>query len=615
MFYFVRPCPRLLGYNDKVKPYSSYEKPAAAPSESEDEQIDEQLDISLFGSTKKEKEQDKEHEAKKIDAKEAKHKKDKKEKEQQNEEKAVKKPEKPKEEDPEVKRRKRATLVERSFYYKKHYQEVPIPRNPWIIARLMVAEHILAIHGQIEQPVTHENATDELTLLATLDYMGVIADKLENPETESTPEVDETVETIIQLAAETLEEGDENIARTVITANADTAHIQSRDDSETPDQPELPVNAHRPALSPIAAALISAIQHIRKDGTVQVVLPTNAEVSPEDNHIHTTRPTIGLGGGTSSRPGPPTTIPHREASVQPTSPSAIDTFTPTTTSSLEVPGAHRSQVRHETFSRPSHRSAEPLAALAVATALATPRATEQRSAIHEYAATRPLTPQSNARERPITAAPHSPRDTHQTEIYRPQPQPIHKPVYAGPVHETRPSVPAPIYTEPTYSSRELEHMRIEPLLRLAENVPIGHGQRLRRAYEKGFIDKEGLVKILKSRAKNHDFLHEYSQQVTKQRNLVQTSPEFLHPAPSKDNQFVSNQKNEPAQDTDTNSTSPSAAPVRPAALPAVKPAQQTPVDDPISIPEVKTSRSSWLIIILVAVLSLVVLVLFLFFLV
>jgi hypothetical protein len=65
---------------------------------------------------------------------------------------------------------------------------------------------------------------------------------------------------------------------------------------------------------------------------------------------------------------------------------------------------------------------------------------------------------------------------------------------------------------------------------MAESVPIGHGQRLRRAYEKGEIDKDGLIKVLKSRSKNLDFVREFKQQSDRHRMLIQTSPEFLSAA-------------------------------------------------------------------------------------
>lgn len=86
----------------------------------------------------------------------------------------------------------------------------------------------------------------------------------------------------------------------------------------------------------------------------------------------------------------------------------------------------------------------------------------------------------------------------------------------------------------SHVSRKLEHLPLQSLLAMAETVPIGYGKRLKSAYEKGLIDKEGLIKILKSRSKNNDFLREYKQQVVARRNRLQSSPEFLTAPSSSD---------------------------------------------------------------------------------
>jgi hypothetical protein len=77
------------------------------------------------------------------------------------------------------------------------------------------------------------------------------------------------------------------------------------------------------------------------------------------------------------------------------------------------------------------------------------------------------------------------------------------------------------------ADRKLEHMTTQSLLVLAHGVHLGYGQYLKEEFEKGTINKEGLIKVLKARAKGKDFSREYREQAAHYR-LLKSSPEFLH---------------------------------------------------------------------------------------
>jgi hypothetical protein len=120
-----------------------------------------------------------------------------------------------------------------------------------------------------------------------------------------------------------------------------------------------------------------------------------------------------------------------------------------------------------------------------------------------------------------------------------------------------------IETHTSISSRKLEHTPLHSLLAMAKDVPIGHGKYLREAFEKGHVDKDGLVKVLKARAKGRDFTREYRQQASrhKQKRL---SPEFLsHPA-ANNQPDASSEYNDNNSITDEITTSSSVAPKQPA---------------------------------------------------
>jgi hypothetical protein len=157
----------------------------------------------------------------------------------------------------------------------------------------------------------------------------------------------------------------------------------------------------------------------------------------------------------------------------------------------------------------------------------------------------------------------------------------------------------------SHSSRKIEHLPLESLLAMAETVSIGHGQRLRNAYEKGIIDKDGLVKILKSRSKNHDFLQEYKQQVVRRRNLVRSSPEFLTPSPLKDDPLAQTSSNDTAHEPskpliDNTQNAKNIESIKPTTALPHPPKQSFPID-PFDSPDEKIFHPTWLVPVLIGV--------------
>lgn len=65
------------------------------------------------------------------------------------------------------------------------------------------------------------------------------------------------------------------------------------------------------------------------------------------------------------------------------------------------------------------------------------------------------------------------------------------------------------------------------LVRKAEQVDIGNGRRLASAYRNGEIDREGLIKVLKSHKKHKNHLEEFRHQASRWRQSREFSPENL----------------------------------------------------------------------------------------
>lgn len=531
---------------------------------------------------KKELEKKKEAEEKENkELQEEKEQKDKKvdEEKKQKEAKKAEKAKKPDEEKLEAKKTKRRQLLERSLHYKKLYEEIPIPRDPWVIARLMVADHLLALHARIEQPPADTNPTDEVDLLASFDYMGIIADKLENPETESSPEIEETCETIVQLAQETLQEDQQDAVENLIVVNAESAKQPSVEALREKNEDHATPQDTPSDLSPSGAALIAILLHTRQSAPQPISPPQDKEPA-----IHQF-----TGGGDSSPivdPEKPDIKPH----VSPTEHSR-DTLAPPSPR-LETPAKiERSAPESDNPTRTYIRSSEALAGLAVTTALLnnsepkqSPPTTKQHIAAPPPHFEKPIshTPEEKPAPTPTPSQPPSLR-----------PQSI--------LHETRPTSEAHTFSHrvehtpvntPSLSSREIEHLPIESLLKAAETISIGHGQRLRSAYEKGMIDKDGLVKVLKSHAKHHDFLQEYKQQVVRRHNLMQASPEFLTSS-SKDDAIVS-QNTDHSNVEDRISEAPAPQPRDIPSWPEFpNPIKNTPETDPFNLHEPPSLHAAW----------------------
>lgn len=73
----------------------------------------------------------------------------------------------------------------------------------------------------------------------------------------------------------------------------------------------------------------------------------------------------------------------------------------------------------------------------------------------------------------------------------------------------------------------IESWPIGELLREAEQVPLGHGRYLRDAFEHGEIDKDGLVKVVKDWKKNLSYMPTFERQRASLARLRTESPEFL----------------------------------------------------------------------------------------
>lgn len=464
------------------------------------------------------------------------------------------KPEKPSQEPEEETHERRATLVEQSIALVAKYEEEPIPRDANTLARLMIAHQVVHLNSQLEQANSeHPLAPEEIE--ATLDYITKLDAKFQDPEAKTEPAVEQSYQAIIQLAEATLAE--ETDLKTV---------VESLNNQSSPDQPGKsrsgaatleylqseagsvepldPLSAGRylqpegkatsgPDFSAGSGAYLSGgrgrkgeqkeggdggrstntlpddsqEEFDRRKTATKETIPAVASASAliylithlgRKKPKSETSPNISGGDYSSSDTGaPPPQLPSPTASRQSTS-ERSEQFTNFPASTLATASPEQRTTPsfdRERVSVPSRRPSI-LATAAVATAIAA----SHRS---NHETPHALTPEA----RQAAGEPAQPR----------HPESIHTSHDKKPQHET-----------PTESGRKIEHMPLLQLLSMAENVDIGHGRYLRREFETGHIDKEGLVKILKAHSKGRDYHFEFRQQASRFAKLKETSPEFLH---------------------------------------------------------------------------------------
>lgn len=433
------------------------------------------------------------------------------------------------EETPEIKQERRSEIVERSLQLRKLYEETPVPRDPQVLARLMVADHILTLNQRIEEPADPKTVVNKEHLLQALDSMGELAEKLEHPESESTPDIQEAYEAVVQLAEDTL--ANKESLDTAMEENVAAARVFAAKNDKLPNkQNKDSIEADSPYS---AAALIGFILRRRSQkahstnppSASQAAPPVNAELSGND-----------VGSGT-----PVATVPHH---IPPPSLHQPESHLPHSLSPAEARAAYRESTRAEHRMPVRLRASNRIASLAVISTLAAHSAPPPRETNNVHAKLSPIT---NAQETPavqhadVLQSPARTADFTPAAISTPMARPFEESTAATATinHDSQ-----PVKTD----NRKIEHLKLQELLSMAETVPVGHGERLRKIYERGLIDKDGLIKILKSRSKNNDYIREYREQVTRRKNLIESSPEFLTSASPHDDSPVSAPDNAASSD-------------------------------------------------------------------
>lgn len=355
-----------------------------------------------------------------------------------------------------VRKKWRALLRRKSEVQVEEFQQQhPQTIDGYWLAQLMIAERILTLHELLEQS---EPKTSERKALKTeLDVMGLLSEKLSDPEIGVPREIEETYRVIVDVIAR----GD-----TAIDVEELPDIVPEQDEKETtsPD-PERSRSFER-----YGAAVIIALR-------LAVSARKETEVVEEEQP----KPTV------------PQHTPEPGVGV-------VSTITP-----RPVGDGIPSQTPHETPNIAPHVALTALIA---------------RDEKHERTHPEQIieTPQ-HVPDMPVVL--HSPNAITTPETPRPTP-----------------NVPTPsqelehVALEITGPNKKFDHMSTIELLTLAQNISIGNGQYLARAYQDGKIDRDGLIAVLKSFGRKGNYQYEYRSRSAEyiSRKKGQGQPAVVHQA-------------------------------------------------------------------------------------
>ncbi len=336
-----------------------------------------------------------------------------------------------------VRKKWRALLKRKSEKQIEEFEQTnPETIDSYWLAQLMVAERIMTLHNLLAES---EPKTDTRRQIKTeLDVMGLLSEKLSDPEINVPEEIEQTYQTTVEVLAG----GDDNLKLEEIPEIKEI-----NNDTEKPDTQE---ESRRQSFQRYGAAVIVAIKlAVNKP---EALKPQKVQPPGAFSGLTTTPPTSPV------RPSAPQTMPHPH-------------ITPNVAPGLALTAAVIIAEYSDRQEQPKHDQLAPPETFT----------TNQTT----------ITPETVATPSPGV------------ELQRTAPQEI------SPM-QSESSAPLPEVIIPT-STRKLEHMKTEQLLALARTISLGNGEYLEQAYRQGKIDRDGLIKVLKTAARRGNYRYEYKR--------------------------------------------------------------------------------------------------------
>ncbi len=355
-----------------------------------------------------------------------------------------------------LKKRWREKLVEKSraLLAETAVEDQERPQNGYEIAQRLVAERIIAYHEALNDESLDLRRSEIKALKLHIDFMGLLYEKLEQPDLE----VPDEVEQLYQTIAASVEESSS-------APDSDTSVSQVSQENIEP----VPISEEDAAYTHFASSIVQAIRRALRPATHTSPLEPDGltHEQPSRGRIVVTPPEQLQSTVAQPEQAPSLLVPGlvTERLLRSVKENALSIET------IREELSHDETVRH------------------LASIVERAEAIEQRR--YHQTATAQKVIEVAARTRP--PEPPSP----QTVIEQPERLPSTD--HAAP--------PLTEFVIP--KNRKIKFMSDPELLALASLVSIGSGRRLVDAYKGGEIDRSGLIKVLESFHKGRDYKSEF----------------------------------------------------------------------------------------------------------
>jgi hypothetical protein len=435
-----------------------------------------------------------------------------------------------------LKKRWRRKLVEKSQQrLDKAAEKSDEATDGYEIAKLMVAERIVAYHAMLDDESLDLRRSEAKAIKIRIDFMGLLSEKLDRPDLEVPPEVEQLYQTI----ADSIEEDSPNtVGPDRITKGTvlDPSALQEQ-------QKEVaPASEQETTYVAFAGSIVKALKRALRS--------------------QATPPPAGIGSGVSSSGENATATNQQPTSANRQVESLLSIVQNEAQSSQDLRAEVKKDSNIRRLAEATHQVDDTIRKLVE------PARPELTPVSKSYSTS---TPPSRIATNHMAMSQHS---MHRTETRSPV-----LPERSAPRQEVTQNtsvINAKEFRVP--SGAKIDRMTEQQLRSLAKTVDIGHGRSLFDAYVRGEVDKSGLIAVLKSRKKRRNHTQEFVRQQTKFRRLKMQPKTPIEYAPSSPNQEQSTgQPNESANTPRHASTS--TVPGSFAPQPQANTANYTPDDD------------------------------------
>lgn len=396
-----------------------------------------------------------------------------------------------------VKKRWRQRLLERSRRHAEQLRADETRRQLTgvEVAQLLVAERLLQLDHFLKTPSLPK--TEKKAIKTSIDFIGLLSDKLDDPRHLMPPEIEQIYDTIVE--------------------EPEAPPSQPSPEGTAPETPEPPGQDWR---------------------TPQTVPPDSKEQAPEPSTTPRTRKTpessqrfgvfiTKLVKVVQRAPHQPTPAGQRPVPQAPPAPYRTPQQPPKPYTTPQPKSSHK-QLQSPRPDEPSRtttpdefygrvtREFQPTIVLPtpvyIANHIETPQIMRRMQLVVETAETTPQPPRRTTEP----AAPATPPTTIARVDSHIKQENAPEPTIAKPETQTRESSHEPDDTPVQFWS-------LSRLLHEAAGIDVGHGRYLSYAYKRGEIDKNGLIAVIKAKKRNQDFRMAFKEQRTSYSNRIHRS--------------------------------------------------------------------------------------------